>query len=202
MMADNLAPVYLDDARVTLQGDPRPKVAKILQAGGKSSAEGVVVVRLREAAGADGQPIALDEVVDREEAATPVYLRVVNPARTEQMGPVRRSPPRGVPAPGDITRGTEAVSPGTSGEEAARVGRTESQRFAESQSFADPAHRGGSPRVAQGARPSRAAPPERAGEETLRSQQTGNEGGSKAAGRPRNTTTSTRESLERASEEE
>ena len=76
-MASNLAPVYLDDTRVTLQGDPRPQVAKILQAGGKETPEGALVVRLREASGADGQPVALTEVINREEATTPVYLRVV-----------------------------------------------------------------------------------------------------------------------------
>lgn len=151
MMAANLAPVYLDDARVTLQGDPRPQVSKILQAGGKPSADGVLVVRLREASGADGQPLALHDVIDREEAVTPVYLRVV---QTDQTGPVHPTPPRGSSAPGDIIRGTEAISPKASGEQAARAGRTESQRFAESQSFADPAHRGGSPRVAKGSRPS------------------------------------------------
>lgn len=194
-MAASLAPVYLDDTRVTLQGDPRPLVAKILQAGGQSAAEGVLVVRLREASGADGQPVALDDVVDREAAPTPVYLRIL---KTGQPGPVHPSPPRGVPAPGDIARGTEAVSP----EVDARARRTEPQRFAEAQSFADPAHRGGSPRAAPATRPSREAAADRAGEEVLRSQQTGNEGGGRPARRPRDVTTTTRESLERSSEEE
>ncbi|MEA3135821.1 MAG: hypothetical protein QOC71_102 [Thermoplasmata archaeon] len=135
-MAGNLAPVYLDDARVTLQGDPRPQVAKILQAGGQQAGEGLVILRLREAAGADGQPVALTEVIDREKAIAPVYLRVVK--QTPSAGDL------GDFAPGDISRGTEAVSPTPSGK---RPG------FAESQSFADPAHRGGSPQVAPNARP-------------------------------------------------
>jgi hypothetical protein len=202
MMAANLAPVYLDDARVTLQGDPRPQVSKILQAGGKATGDGTLVVRLREAAGADGQPLALDEVIDREEAVTPVYLRVV---KTAHAGPVHpTTTPTRTNAPGDITRGTEAVSPTSSGEQAARAGRSESQRFAEAQSFADPAHRGGSPRVAPATRPSRETPPGHGGD--LRSQQTGNEGGAKGKdakpARPRNVTTNSRESLERSSEEE
>src|SRR5688572_11093199 len=105
-MASNLAPVYLDDARVTLQGDPRPQVAKILQAGGRPASQGVQVVRLREAAGADGHPIGLDEVIDREKAITPVYLRILKegnePGESKGASTI---------AAGDITRGTEAVSP-------------------------------------------------------------------------------------------
>jgi hypothetical protein len=199
MMAANLAPVYLDDARVTLQGDPRPQVAKILQAGGKPSGDGVLVVRLREASGADGQPVALHDVIDREEAVTPVYLRLV---QTDHPGPVHPTPPHGTHAPGDITRGTETVSPTASGEQSARAGRHgESQRFAESQSFADPAHKGGSPRVASAAQPSREVPPGHSGD-GVRSQQTGNEGGAKPTSRPLNITTTSRESLERSSEEE
>ena len=77
-MASPLAPVYLDDARVTLQGDPRPQVAKILQAGGRAATDGLQVVRLREAAGADGHPVGLADVIDREKAITPVYLRILS----------------------------------------------------------------------------------------------------------------------------
>src|SRR5687767_6092309 len=76
-MASSLAPVYLDDARVALQGDPRPQVAKILQASGREAPEGALVLRLREASGADGQPVGLGDVIDREKATSPVYLRVV-----------------------------------------------------------------------------------------------------------------------------
>lgn len=154
-MASNLAPVYLDDTRVTLQGDPRPQVAKILQAGGKAASEGTTVVRLLEASGADGQPLGLSEVIDREKAITPVYLRVVKAAKTV-AGSTKGSGK--TLTPGDITRGTEAVSPssGRSGEQAARSGTP--QAFSESQSFGDPVHKAGSPRVAQGARPSREAP--------------------------------------------
>lgn len=180
-MASDLAPVYLDDARVTLQGDPRPQVSKILQAGGHDVGRSVVVVRLREASGADGHPIALDDVIDREKAITPVYLRIL------KEGGKAAADAGGAGAPtvavGDMTRGTEAVSPTTSGEAAARQGS--SQRFAESQSFADPAHKGGSPRVAQGVRPSR-------------------EEGAAGTSHPRGTTTTTtsRGALEKASEEE
>lgn len=141
-MASNLAPVYLDDTRVTLQGDPRPQVAKILQASGKRAAEGALVVRLREASGADGHPVALSEVIDREAATTPVYLRVV---------------PKGGAAAGKQPR----QGPG----------------FAESQSFADPVHRGGSPRVAEAARPSQEVPPGHRADGGIRTQETSREEG-------------------------
>jgi hypothetical protein len=197
-MASNLAPVYLDDARVTLQGDPRPQVSKILQAGGHPAGQGVVVVRLREAAGADGHPIALDDVIDREKAITPVYLRVLTGAA--------KTGPAGGPsakAPGDIARGTEAISPSptASGEATARKGA--SQRFAESQSFADPAHKGGSPRQAQGSRPSREVPAGHQAEGGIRTQETASEEGAGPLRSPQRTTTTTsRGALEKASEEE
>lgn len=181
-MASNLAPVYLDDARVTLQGDPRPQVAKILQAGGHAAGQGLVVLRLREAAGADGHPIGLEEVIDREKAIAPVYLRIL---KETEAGAKAGHAAAGSPtkAPGDITRGTEAVSPTGSGEASARS----PQGFAESQSFADPVHRGGSPRVAQGSRPSREAPPRHKDAGGIRTQETASEEGA---------------GLEKASEEE
>ena len=196
-MASDLAPVYLDDARVTLQGDPRPQVIKILLAGGRPASQGVQVVRLREAAGADGHPIGLDEVIDREKAITPVYLRILTEGNESLEAPASSTT-----AVGDVTRGTEAVSPATSGEGAARKGA--SGRFAESQSFADPAHKGGSPRVAQGARPSREVPQGHGDEGGIRTQETASEEGAGPARDPRRTTTTTtsRGALEKASEEE
>jgi hypothetical protein len=195
-MASNLAPVYLDDARVTLQGDPRPQVSKILEAGGRALGPSFQVVRLREAAGADGHPIGLDDVIDREKAITPVYLRVLPvPGATGSVAVGRKD--GATSAPGDITRGTEAVSPSqrSSGEAAARSGA--SRRFAESQSFADPAHKGGSPRQAQGARPS-------SKEGGIRTQETASEEGAAATSDPHRTVTTTarRGALEKASEEE
>lgn len=193
-MASNLAPVYLDDARVTLQGDPRPQVAKILQAGGRAAGPSVQVVRLREAAGADGHPLGLEDVIDREKAITPVYLRVLpGPDKTGPDPVGQRDGPTN--APGDIARGTETVSPTTAGEASARKG--ESQRFAESQSFADPAHKGGSPRQAQAARPSRP-------DGGIRTQETASEEGADPTSSPHRTvaTTTSRGALEKASEEE
>lgn len=76
-MPTNLAPVYLDDARVQLQGDPKPRVSKIVAAGGKSFDEDVVVVRLREQGDAKGSPVRLEDVIDRAHQDGPVYLRCV-----------------------------------------------------------------------------------------------------------------------------
>jgi hypothetical protein len=105
-MAGNLAPVYLDDTRVTLQGDPRPQVAKILQAGGQPASEGLVILRLREASGADGHPVALTEVIDREKAIAPVYLRVVTHAGRSGRIPATPQTPSGTEM-GDLDRASE-----------------------------------------------------------------------------------------------
>lgn len=76
-MATNLAPVYLDDTRVQLQGDPRPKVSKIVQAGGKGAEQGLQVVRLHDQADEQGEPVRLEDVIDRAEGGPAVYLRCV-----------------------------------------------------------------------------------------------------------------------------
>lgn len=76
-MPTNLVPVYLDDARVQLQGDPKPRVSKIIAAGGKAVDEDVVVVRLREQSDAKGSPVRLEDVIDRAHQDGPVYLRCV-----------------------------------------------------------------------------------------------------------------------------
>lgn len=68
-MASQLAPVYLDDTRVFLQGDPAPAVAKVLAAGGKAGAQ---VQR----EGREG-PLQPDEVLDRS-GAEPIRLRVLD----------------------------------------------------------------------------------------------------------------------------
>jgi hypothetical protein len=76
-MPTNLAPVYLDDARVQLQGDPKPRVSKIVAAGGKAVDGDLVVVRLRDQGDAKGSPIQLEDVIDRAQQDGPVYLRCV-----------------------------------------------------------------------------------------------------------------------------
>ena len=182
-MASNLAPVYLDDARVTLQGDPRPQVSKILQAGGHPAGQEFLVVRLREAAGADGHPIGLQDVIDREKAITPVYLRILKEAGKAGPGRSARPAPRdnAPSAPGDIGRGTETVSPATpaAGDVSAR--KDAPQRFAEAQSFGDTAHKGGSPSVAPRSRPSREVPAGHLAEGGIRTQETASEEGAGAS---------------------
>lgn len=75
-MANELAPVYLDDARVQLQGDPRPKVSKIVTAGGKHTTH-LRVVRLASLADETGEVLQLDDVIDRSQQRSPVYLRCI-----------------------------------------------------------------------------------------------------------------------------
>jgi hypothetical protein len=74
-MAANLASVYVNNDRVTLQGDPRPNVAKIVTTLGKKP-ENVRVVRLERQSDGDGFPLASTEVIDRSaNAQTPIYLK-------------------------------------------------------------------------------------------------------------------------------
>ena len=73
-MPSELAPVYLDDNRVKLQGDPRPKVSAIVAAGGKQASQ---VVRLRSPNDESGEAVGLEAVIDRASEAGPVYLRCV-----------------------------------------------------------------------------------------------------------------------------
>src|SRR5690348_4308005 len=72
----NLAPVYLNDARVVLQGDPKPKVARIVTAGGKTPTN-CEVVRLANQTDAKGTPLGLEDIIDRTRTNAPVYLKAV-----------------------------------------------------------------------------------------------------------------------------
>jgi hypothetical protein len=212
-MPADLAPVYLDDTRVTLQGDPRPKVAKILQAGGRPTDARIVL----ESAG--GNPLGPDEVVDRTgDPSRPLHFRTApssaptpaaRPPGDEAIGGAggqgafQSARPGRVQVPGEILRSTETRAPGTSSEQEARRGGNppRAQRFAESQSFADPVHKGGSPRTASAAQASRPAPPGHIPDGGLRTQEGGSQEGGRTPPRP-STTTASRESLHRASEEE
>jgi len=66
--------VYVDDARVRLQGEARPRVDRIVKASGHRLERVRQVLRLRRADDAKGTPVRLEEVVDRGRG--PVYLRV------------------------------------------------------------------------------------------------------------------------------
>jgi hypothetical protein len=95
-MANELAPVYLDDARVQLQGDPRPKVAKIVAAGGKPS-EHMRIVRLASLQDETGQTVGLDDVIDRSQQRNPVYLRLVDEGEATAGQPDADITPTGTP---------------------------------------------------------------------------------------------------------
>jgi hypothetical protein len=85
-MAANLAPVYLDNERVTLQGDPKPRVAKIVEAGGKKP-DKVQVVRLKSQTDFEGRPVRLDEIIDRTvQSNNPVYLKCVDKGNPASAG--------------------------------------------------------------------------------------------------------------------
>lgn len=186
-MPADLAPVYLDETRVTLQGDPRPKVAKILQAGGRPP--DAAVLRSDTPSG-PGRPVGADDVIDR--TGTPsraIHLRTGKAAGGEalggagQEGALQGARPGHVQVPGEILRGTESRSAPASPSSPSPPGGNPpaAQRFAESQSFADPVHKGG-----------------RGG---IRTQEGGSQEGGRAPSRASSPTTS-RESLQRSTEEE
>ena len=80
-------------------------------------------------------------------------------------------------APGDIGRGTQETTTATP----APAGKSSSQDFATSQSFADPAHSEGSPEQAPAAVPSEESDESgKIPEGGLRTQQTGSEEGARA----------------------
>ncbi|MEA3189863.1 MAG: hypothetical protein QOD77_445 [Thermoplasmata archaeon] len=75
--ASNLPPVFLDGQRVFLQGDPCPPVAKILEAGGKSSDQ-VEVVRVKGQSDSRVLPLRLWDTIDRtRESSEGVHLKSV-----------------------------------------------------------------------------------------------------------------------------
>lgn len=75
MKTPALATVYLDNANVGLMGDPRPRVSKILAAGGKQPGT-VQVVRAYSANDPKGEPVGMEDIIDRTaDPARPIYLR-------------------------------------------------------------------------------------------------------------------------------
>jgi hypothetical protein len=96
-----LSTVYLDHERIGLMGDPRPFVAKIVAAAGRSL--DVRVVRTRAPGDVHGTPLQLDDIIDRTaDPAKPVYLvsrpgtAAAGPAGADEA-PARRRPQRGGP---------------------------------------------------------------------------------------------------------
>jgi hypothetical protein len=77
-----LAPVYLDDEPVSLLGDPRPQVSKVLAASGREAGQ-VRVRRLEDEQDHDGIAVALDAFLDRTtEPTKPIYLTTAEPPTT------------------------------------------------------------------------------------------------------------------------
>ena len=82
MKLQALAPVFLDDQPVGLMGDPRPRVAKVVLAGGKRP-ESVRVLRGTSRDDKDAQPVALEDILDRTvEPTVPIYLRSIAKVRS------------------------------------------------------------------------------------------------------------------------
>jgi hypothetical protein len=75
-MTDGLSPVFLDNHRVALHGNPRPPVSRILAAGGARDGQPVMWVRAPDEP--LGRPVHADEVIDRTVKAEPVYLVSMN----------------------------------------------------------------------------------------------------------------------------
>lgn len=77
MKTPTLAPVYLDNEPVSLMGDPKPQVSKVIAATGKRP-EKFDIKLLHSQTDTEGKQIDLDYVIDRtEEPAKPIYLTCV-----------------------------------------------------------------------------------------------------------------------------
>jgi hypothetical protein len=74
MKTPALATVYLDNQRIGLMGDPRPRVSKIVASVGKRP-ESVQVLRGQSATDLRGKPLLPEDVIDRtSEPTKPIYL--------------------------------------------------------------------------------------------------------------------------------
>jgi hypothetical protein len=77
MESPPLAPVYLDNQPVSLMGDPRPRVAKVVAASGRPAGSYDVVL-LEDEADRSGVLVGLEDVLDRtQEPTRPIYLTCV-----------------------------------------------------------------------------------------------------------------------------
>lgn len=116
-----LSSVYLGRERVTLLGDPRPAVSKILAASG-TDPEGLQVRRVQAPEDEEGQVLPLDKVIDRTAQPTvPVYL-VIAPAQADRRRPERPRRERFVafPNPGSPLPRLRGIPPRRTPEHAPR----------------------------------------------------------------------------------
>lgn len=85
-MAEPLAAIYVNQAHVRLQGDPRPQVTKVVKAAGMEPRT-VKVFRLQTQADAEGKALRLEEFIDRTTETNPVYLKITS--KQEPGSPVQ-----------------------------------------------------------------------------------------------------------------
>lgn len=102
-MVEPLAPLFVNDARVRVQGDPKPMVAKIVRAAGKDPQD-VQVYRLETAQDPTGNRIGVEDIIDRTADPNPVFLRCLERPSTADPGVA--TGPSG-PAPPKETSGGE-----------------------------------------------------------------------------------------------
>lgn len=114
-MAENLVPVYVNDARVRLEGDPKPQVSKIVKIAGKKP-EGVQVFRLENQQDRMGRPLRLEDIIDRTVEENPVYLRLFDQEKGQGQPQTGTAPAGGARTP-DMPpgerHGTPTPSPGS-----------------------------------------------------------------------------------------
>ncbi|MBI2077961.1 MAG: hypothetical protein HYT80_06265 [Euryarchaeota archaeon] len=102
-----LAPVYVNDARVNLQGEPRPKVSRIVRAAGQQP-DRVQVRRLRDKTDNEGQPLRLEDFIDRTADTNAVFLRCIEESKGAGILPGAGTPPPTMSPP---TPSEPAVTP-------------------------------------------------------------------------------------------
>lgn len=111
----NLAPIYLDDTRIRLQGDQHPRVSKILEAGGKGRSAKYQVMHLEFQSATEGKVLEPEDTIDRTtHSEVAVYLKVIrrNPSSTESPTSKDRG---GSSRVDEVETGQPQVSPDASG---------------------------------------------------------------------------------------
>lgn len=103
-----LAPVFVNEQRVRLQGEPKPVVRQIVRAFGKEP-DKVQVFRTTNGQ-AEKSPLGLTETIDRTTKEDPIKLKVVE--KSEKTSGVQSAPYQETPTPGvgtPMPGGTKSV---------------------------------------------------------------------------------------------
>lgn len=112
-----LAPIFVNNERVRVQGDPSPKVSKIIVNCGKEPGQ-VEVFRLTSQQDMYGKRLSSDEFIDRAAEVNPVYLRLLERqggggSQAESVGgPPGRVPETGAEKPREPPTATPPSPPG------------------------------------------------------------------------------------------